>query len=75
MQTAKLNCNEIKCHGLTSTNSSMYSFVDRILLKISQWRDLSMQRRYLSNLSEDQLKDIGLTANDVRRESTKPFWR
>jgi uncharacterized protein YjiS (DUF1127 family) len=32
-------------------------------------------RRTLSMLSDHELRDIGLTRNDVERELMKPFWR
>jgi uncharacterized protein YjiS (DUF1127 family) len=33
------------------------------------------QRRALRRLDANQLKDIGLTPDDVDRESYRPFWR
>jgi uncharacterized protein YjiS (DUF1127 family) len=35
------------------------------------WR----QRRQLANLSDGQLKDIGLTRADVADETSRPFWK
>jgi len=35
----------------------------------------SLQRRHLFTLSEHQLRDIGLTRDDVVGEARKPFWR
>jgi uncharacterized protein YjiS (DUF1127 family) len=32
-------------------------------------------RRALLSLNADQLKDIGLTAEQARAEGVKPFWR
>jgi uncharacterized protein YjiS (DUF1127 family) len=32
-------------------------------------------RRALLNLNADQLKDVGLTAEQARQEGLKPFWR
>jgi uncharacterized protein YjiS (DUF1127 family) len=29
----------------------------------------------LAELEDHQLRDIGLTRNDLRRECSKPFWR
>ena len=38
------------------------------------WMDRSGQRRDLSELEDHQLRDIGLTRDDIRRECSKPFW-
>jgi uncharacterized protein YjiS (DUF1127 family) len=38
-------------------------------------RERRRQRLALAELRDDQLKDIGLTATDVRQECAKPFWR
>lgn len=35
----------------------------------------SRQRRALAELDDRLLRDIGLTAYDVTREASKPFWR
>lgn len=32
-------------------------------------------RRALLNLTDDQLRDIGLSYEQARREGLKPFWR
>ena len=39
------------------------------------WLERKRDRWILAELSERQLKDIGLTALDVRRECSKAFWR
>lgn len=39
------------------------------------WQARSRQRKHLASLDDRMLKDIGLTADDVRRECAKPFWR
>ena len=45
---------------------------------ISRW-GLFWRRRHtrkaLLDLSREQLRDIGLTAEQARREGLKPFWR
>jgi uncharacterized protein YjiS (DUF1127 family) len=42
---------------------------------ILRWQDRIRQRRALHGLSDELLKDIGLTRSDVHRETTKRFWR
>lgn len=36
-----------------------------------RWRD----RRLLEDMTERDLRDMGLTRQQVRREVEKPFWR
>lgn len=47
----------------------------RALAWLSAAREHSRQRRALSDLSDDLLKDIGLTRRDVAAETAKPFWQ
>ncbi|PAU51226.1 hypothetical protein BZL41_27715 [Pseudomonas sp. PIC25] len=42
--------------------------------RLQRWRVLARQRRQLAALSDDALKDIGLTRADVYQESERPFW-
>ena len=39
------------------------------------WRDRYRERRMLSTLSDQMLKDIGVSSADVDREVHKTFWR
>ena len=47
----------------------------RLAAWLRSCRERRRQRLALAELRDDQLKDIGLTASDVRRECAKPFWR
>jgi uncharacterized protein YjiS (DUF1127 family) len=38
------------------------------------WLRRSRTRRALAALSDYELRDIGLTRDDVRKEIAKPFW-
>ena len=42
---------------------------------IWQWFMRVESRHTLAMLSDHELRDIGLTRNDVERELGKPFWR
>lgn len=42
--------------------------------KIARWRQLSRDRAELARLSDDCLRDIGLSRCDVRRECARTFW-
>lgn len=39
-----------------------------------RWRQLRRERYALCNLSDDMLKDIGISRDAVQRESRRPFW-
>jgi|GEM_PF-5542944 len=40
-----------------------------------QFRDVAKQRRLLSQMSEDQLNDIGISRAEALKEASKPFWK
>jgi uncharacterized protein YjiS (DUF1127 family) len=44
------------------------------ITQLQRWRQLNRDRRELARLSDDCLRDIGLSRADVRRESARPFW-
>lgn len=39
------------------------------------WCSRARQRRHLSELSPELVRDVGLTADAARAEAEKPFWR
>jgi uncharacterized protein YjiS (DUF1127 family) len=39
------------------------------------WEQRSAERRELSRMNAHQLHDIGVRADEARREVQKPFWR
>jgi uncharacterized protein YjiS (DUF1127 family) len=47
----------------------------RIIGALSVWRARARQRGSLAALSERDLRDIGVTRVEQRRECAKPFWR
>ncbi|MCW3782153.1 DUF1127 domain-containing protein [Defluviimonas sp. CAU 1641] len=42
--------------------------------RLRQMREIRRQRRALSELSGHLLKDIGISADEARRESERPAW-
>ncbi|MGA2894809.1 MAG: DUF1127 domain-containing protein [Xanthobacteraceae bacterium] len=42
--------------------------------QFAEWRRRSVSRYELEGLSDQTLRDIGLTRCEVYRESAKPFW-
>ncbi|PWK70776.1 DUF1127 domain-containing protein [Aminobacter sp. AP02] len=49
--------------------------IGRVLGFFARGYDRYLQRLDLSELTDEQLDDIGLVRRDVERESAKPFWR
>jgi uncharacterized protein YjiS (DUF1127 family) len=47
----------------------------RIIEVVSVWRARAQQRCSLGALGERDLRDIGITSVEQRRECDKPFWR
>ncbi len=41
---------------------------------LAEWRYCARSRRELMNLSDECLRDIGISRCDVMFESSKPFW-
>ncbi|MDE3736517.1 DUF1127 domain-containing protein [Metapseudomonas resinovorans] len=42
--------------------------------KVRRWEQLAYEREQLSRMSDDMLKDIGLSRADVMEESERHFW-
>ncbi len=47
----------------------------RALALLRRWTERWRQRHALASLDDALLRDVGLTREDVRRETEKPFWR
>ncbi len=72
---------------MSRTASSTYALstltalppVSRLLvaaaLMLAQWEDRRRTRLALDRLTDQQLRDIGLTARSAVSEAAKPFWR
>lgn len=46
----------------------------RIRATLRRWAELHRQRRLLAQLSDEGLKDLGLSRADIVEESQRPFW-
>ena len=42
--------------------------------KMKLWREISRQRRDLGKLSDDLIKDMGISRVDAGREANRPYW-
>ncbi|MCU0071604.1 DUF1127 domain-containing protein [Pseudomonas koreensis] len=48
--------------------------VSDLLHKFTRWYELHRERELLASLSDEALKDIGVSRADVEHESVRPFW-
>lgn len=48
--------------------------IQRTWNKTIQWRQIAQQRRELRGLSDEILKDIGISRSDADYEANRPFW-
>ena len=53
---------------------TIFSRMIHLVCVISRFRALAKQRAELSQLTDEQLDDIGLTREMADREAHKPFW-
>jgi len=49
--------------------------LDRLVEAPIAWLERMRERRQLAGLSDDMLKDIGVSRADVEHVVEKPFWR
>jgi uncharacterized protein YjiS (DUF1127 family) len=42
---------------------------------VELWHERARQRRALAQLSDAQLRDIGISRSAARQEASQPFWR
>jgi len=47
---------------------------DRCLATVLDWYDVEQQRRSLRAMSDEMLKDIGISRSDATREASRRFW-
>lgn len=71
-------------HGKTLTTTypcrrqvrtSLTDVVNHVRTTVAIWHSRARQRRALSDLSPELLKDIGVSPRQAFMESRKPFWR
>ncbi|HDL8052213.1 TPA: DUF1127 domain-containing protein [Yersinia enterocolitica] len=42
---------------------------------VHQWNEQRKTANLMARLNSDQLKDIGLSREDIKRDYSRPFWR
>jgi len=45
-----------------------------VLVRLAEWQQRSAGRRELLNLTERDLRDIGISRSEAEAEANKPFW-
>lgn len=67
------------CLSAEKTRNKRRNIVVRLWLKAYRWAKRWNERRKAANtlarLNGDQLKDIGLRRDDIKRDYSRPFWR
>jgi uncharacterized protein YjiS (DUF1127 family) len=49
--------------------------VTRAVQAMDRWLEQRRQHQALGSLDDDQLRDIGLSRDDVERACARPFWQ
>jgi len=57
-----------------SNDASSGHWWSSLIQRIDRWRTLHYQRQQLASLSDDALKDIGVSRADIQQEIEQPFW-
>jgi uncharacterized protein YjiS (DUF1127 family) len=61
-------------HDFQNAEKHSVHLISDLLHKFSRWYELHRERELLASLSDEALKDIGMSRADVENESIKPFW-
>lgn len=51
-----------------------FGLADKIVAKLLLWRQVAVQREELGRLSDELLKDIGITRAEASKEAHRHFW-
>ncbi|CNK61286.1 DUF1127 domain-containing protein [Yersinia aleksiciae] len=67
------------CSSTVRATKSRHNIFIQLWLKAYrygyQWNEQRKTANTMARLSSDQLKDIGLTREDIKRDYSRPFWR
>jgi uncharacterized protein YjiS (DUF1127 family) len=59
----------------TGNGVAPVSLATRLVDKLLEWMERARTRHSLAGLTDNELKDIGLSRGDVAHEAGKTFWR
>lgn len=67
------------CSSAKRTTKNGPNIFIRLWLKAyryaQQWNERRKAANVMARLNSDQLKDIGLSREDIKRDYSRPFWR
>lgn len=53
---------------------TLFRFANKAMTRVLFWREILVQRAELSRMSDDLLKDIGLSRAEAIHEANRYFW-
>ncbi|WP_029404784.1 DUF1127 domain-containing protein [Stutzerimonas stutzeri] len=62
------------CARSTIPHFSLAAMLRAAWQQLRRWNSLYRQRQQLASLSDEMLKDIGLSRADIESETIRPFW-
>ena len=62
-------------HEFHSAEKHSIHLISDLLHKVSRWYELHREREMLASMSDEALKDIGLSHADVAHEAELHFWQ
>lgn len=62
------------CAGSVTAHFSLGGTLRAAWQQFGRWHALYRQRQQLAAMSDEMLKDIGLSRADIETEITRPFW-
>ncbi|MGF0241347.1 DUF1127 domain-containing protein [Rhodococcus sp. IEGM1300] len=60
--------------GFVTVEKHSFQWVADLLHRLGRWNELRRERHMLAGMSDEALKDIGLSRADVEHETIRPFW-
>ncbi|MGG7648418.1 DUF1127 domain-containing protein [Pseudomonas sp. ES4] len=60
--------------GYVGVEKNSVHLISDLLHKFNRWYELHREREMLAGMSDEALKDIGLSRADVEHEAVRPFW-
>ncbi len=67
------------CSSTARTTQNRPNIFIRLWLQayryVHQWNEQRKTANLMARLNSDQLKDIGLSRDDIKRDYSRPFWR
>jgi uncharacterized protein YjiS (DUF1127 family) len=61
-------------HLSANRSTSLTALLRTYWQRVSRWHALHRQRQQLAALSDEMLKDLGLSRADIETEANRPFW-